>query len=131
MSEIGTKPATSVRQPDDSDSCACKVEDLALALKLLLSRDVNAIQNKETAMKKMFKVLCPITKKDGSTYWMRVGTGFPNKDDSVNLYLDVLPANQKLQLREMDEEDLRVKDGGGRRPSRPQSLGDSADSLPF
>jgi hypothetical protein len=58
-------------------------------------------------MKKMFKVLSPITKKDGSTFWMRVGTGFPNKDDSVNVYLDVFPKDGKLQLREMDERDLR------------------------
>ena len=84
----------------------------------------------------MFKILCPIERKDGSTYWMRVGTGFPNKDDSVNLYLDVLPANQKLQLREMDEEDLREKDGRGKRPearaARPGTPGlATADGLPF
>jgi hypothetical protein len=67
-------------------------------------------------MKKMFKVLSPIVKKDGSTFWMRVGTGFPNKDDSVNVYLDVFPKDGKLQLREFDERDTRDKwksDGGG------------------
>ena len=52
-------------------------------------------------MKKMFKVLSPILKKDGTTFWMRVGTGFSNKDDSVNLYLDVLPKDGKLQMREL------------------------------
>jgi hypothetical protein len=60
-------------------------------------------------MKKMFKVLSPIVKKDGSTFWMRVGTGFPNKDDSVNVYLDVFPKDGKLQLREFDERDTRDK----------------------
>ena len=65
-------------------------------------------------VKKMFKILCPIERKDGKTHWMRVGTGFPNKDDSVNLYLDVLPANLKLQLRELTEEDLRDRDGRAR-----------------
>ena len=67
-------------------------------------------------MKKMFKVLSPIVKKDGSTFWMRVGTGFPNKDDSVNVYLDVFPKDGKLQLREFDERDTRDKwksEGGG------------------
>ncbi len=65
-------------------------------------------------MKKMFKVLSPILKKDGTTFWMRVGTGFSNKDDSVNLYLDVLPKDGKLQMRELDERDLRAppKSGG-------------------
>lgn len=64
---------------------------------------------------RMFKVVCPIARKDGSTFWMRVGTGFPNKDQSINLYLDVLPVNLKLQIRELDEEDLsprRRRDDG-------------------
>ncbi len=64
---------------------------------------------------RIFKVITPIEKKDGGTYWMRIGTGYPNKDQSINLYLDALPINQKLQLREMDEEDLaprgRKRDG--------------------
>lgn len=68
-------------------------------------------------MKKMFKVLSPIVKKDGSTFWMRVGTGFPNKDDSVNVYLDVFPKDGKLQLREFDERDMQggkwKSEGGG------------------
>lgn len=68
-------------------------------------------------MKKMFKVLSPIVKKDGSTFWMRVGTGFPNKDDSVNVYLDVFPKDGKLQLREFDERELQggkwKGEGGG------------------
>lgn len=75
-------------------------------------------------MKKMFKVLSPITKKDGTTFWMRVGTGFPNKDDSVNVYLDVFPKDGKLQLREMDERDLRE------RPAPRASSGES-EPLPF
>ncbi|MEZ4403904.1 MAG: hypothetical protein R3B06_28025 [Kofleriaceae bacterium] len=76
----------------------------------------------------MFKVLCPVERKDGSTYWMRVGTGFPNKDQSINLYLDALPANQKLQLREMDEEDLQVRGGKRRDDGAPAR---SRDELPF
>src|SRR5262245_26926533 len=61
--------------------------------------------------KRMFKVICPIEKRGGGTYWMRMGTGFTNKDDSINIYLDALPKNFQLQLREMDEEDLRRRDG--------------------
>lgn len=64
---------------------------------------------------RMFKVIAPIEKKDGSTFWMRVGTGFPNKDQSINLYLDAMPFNHTLQIREMDEDDLtprsRKRDG--------------------
>lgn len=76
---------------------------------------------------RMFKVMCPIERKDGSTFWMRVGTGFPNKDLSINLYLDALPTNQKLQLREMDEEDLAPK-GRRREDGAPPR---TRDELPF
>jgi len=62
--------------------------------------------------KKMFKVLAMLPKKGagGGTYWARVGTGFTNRDNSVNIYLDLIPKNFELQLREYDEEDLRKRD---------------------
>ena len=63
---------------------------------------------------KMFKVLSPIEKKGGGTYWMRCGTGFENKDGSYNMYLDAFPKNFQLQLREMDEDDLTRSDGSRR-----------------
>lgn len=79
---------------------------------------------------RMFKVLCPIERKDGSTHWMRIGSGFPNKDQSVNIYLDVLPVNLKLQLRELDEEDLqpRAKRGSAASGEAPSRQG---EALPF
>jgi hypothetical protein len=84
--------------------------------------------------KKMFKVLCPIERKDGSTFWMRVGIAFPNRDQSINLYLDALPFNQKLQVREMDEDDLREREGKRRDAGRPSATTASAaadKNLPF
>ena len=74
--------------------------------------------------KKMFKVITPIEKADGKgKYWMRLGTAFTNKDESINVYLDAIPVNQKewtLQLREMDEEDFKKKDGTfAARPTLP------------
>ena len=88
--------------------------------------------------RKIFKVLCPIERKDGSTHWLRVGSAFPNRDDSINLYLDVLPSNLKLQIRELDEDDLRSKDGGDK-PRRQNARADNPfppapalkDELPF
>jgi hypothetical protein len=74
--------------------------------------------------KKMFKVLTAIEKRDGGTFWMRVGSAFTNRDNSVNIYLDVLPKNFQFQLRELDEEDLRRRD-----PQRNGS-GESAPSAP-
>lgn len=50
--------------------------------------------------RKRFDVLQPIERRNGSTYWMRLGTGFENIDGSVNIFLDALPINSKLQVRE-------------------------------
>ena len=36
----------------------------------------------------------------GPTVWVRAGNGFVNKDASVNLWLDVLPLEGQLHIRE-------------------------------
>ena len=64
------------------------------------------------APRRSYKVLAVIQRHDGQGEWMmRVGSAFQNRDDSINLYLDVLPlagANGKvrLQIRELDATDL-------------------------
>lgn len=62
--------------------------------------------------KKQFKLLAIIPKKDGSTYWMRCGSAFTNKDDSINIYMDALPRGNewKFQLRELTEEDFKKRE---------------------
>jgi hypothetical protein len=72
----------------------------------------------------MYKVLTAVEKHSGGTYWMRVGTGFTNKDNSVNIYLDAMPKTFQFQLRELDEEDLRRRDG-----SRGESASGSGESV--
>jgi len=32
--------------------------------------------------------------------WTRIGTAFDNRDGSLNIFLDALPVNGKLQVRE-------------------------------
>lgn len=63
--------------------------------------------------KRMFKVISPMEKRDGSKWWMRMGTAYVNKDNSINVYLDAMPLNQKdgvtLQLRELTEDELRER----------------------
>lgn len=60
--------------------------------------------------RKMFKVLCPMESRTGHKWWMRMGSAFTNKDNSINLYLDAMPTKPgaTLQLREMTEEDMRI-----------------------
>jgi hypothetical protein len=63
----------------------------------------------------MFKVVSPIAKDDGGTYWLRCGTGFVNKDNSINVYLDAIPCRNKqgegvkLQLREFTDEEIKER----------------------
>lgn len=57
--------------------------------------------------KRMFKILGRVPKANGASYLMRVGTGWGNRDNSINIKLDALPVSGELHLREMDEEEMR------------------------
>ena len=85
--------------------------------------------------KRSFKVLSPIEKRDGGTFWMRVGSAYINKDESINVYLDAMPKNFQLQLRELTEEDLarRAQYAEQRATQRPGApfASTAADQLPF
>ena len=96
--------------------------------------------------KRRFKVITPIDKRDGGKYWMRVGSGFTNKDDSINLYLDAFPVaygkELTLQVREMTDEDFRRGERGERRTFSPavpgaapgamsNSSSAASDAVPF
>ncbi len=43
-----------------------------------------------------------IVEQDEKALWRRVGSGFVNRDGSYNLYLDALPVNGRLHMREVD-----------------------------
>jgi len=41
--------------------------------------------------------------RSGATVWVRAGNAYVNKDGSMNIYLDVLPLNGTLHIRETQE----------------------------
>src|SRR6267378_2547976 len=45
-----------------------------------------------------------VVEKGGKRYWNRVGSAFHNRDGSMNIYLDALPRDGKIQIREDDRE---------------------------
>lgn len=53
---------------------------------------------------KRYTVFAIRTNKQGETIWTRAGVAFVNRDDSMNLYLDVLPMEGKLHVREVPKE---------------------------
>ncbi len=52
---------------------------------------------------KKWRVLSPVVGRDGKTYFRQMGIAHQNQDVSINLYLDGLPVNGKLQMRPWDE----------------------------
>jgi hypothetical protein len=80
----------------------------------------------------MFKVISPIEKKGGGKFWMRLGSAFVNRDDSINVYLDAVPKNLEFQLRELTEEELSRKSsyGDSHAKALPPAGGD-ANQIPF
>jgi len=91
-------------------------------------------------MAKMYKVISAVEKDGKTKFWMRLGTAFLNRDNSINVKLDAFPKSMQLQIRELDEEDLRGGGDGARRRRRgegelalPMPAVDSATSadVPF
>ncbi|HEY4175287.1 MAG TPA: hypothetical protein VGM90_00575 [Kofleriaceae bacterium] len=79
-----------------------------------------------------FKILAIVPKLDGKgEFFTKVGIGFRNKDQSINLFLETLPLQSlngkpvKLQIREWDERDERPRENF-RSPSRDVVAGDYA-----
>jgi len=97
---------------------------------------MEALMQPEKSPGKKMKVVCPVERKDGKTRWVGCGVGFINRDASINLYLDVLPVNGKLQLREWDDSPppWERRDGGGHTSANGGGHGGSRDrvySLPM
>lgn len=63
--------------------------------------------------------------RDGkaSATWIRAGSAFVNRDGSMNVYLDVLPIEGRLHVREAAER----RDGAG--PARPTSAAEEGTPL--
>jgi hypothetical protein len=45
-----------------------------------------------------------IVERGGRRFWNRVGSAFHNRDGSMNIFLDSLPRDGKIQIREDDRE---------------------------
>ncbi len=54
------------------------------------------------------KAVYTIVERPGSEkkYWVRIGSAFVNRDQSLNVKLDAVPVNGTIHIRELDEEEL-------------------------
>lgn len=49
-----------------------------------------------------------VERKDGKSYWVRVGAGFVNRDGSITVKLDAVPVNGVLQVRDWEPPEVRA-----------------------
>lgn len=52
--------------------------------------------------KRKYKVAYAVVEreKDGKSFWTKVGAAFPNRDGSLSVWLDAMPINGKIQIRD-------------------------------
>jgi hypothetical protein len=80
-----------------------------------------------------WKVLCPVEGRNNKTRWIWIGRAYRNRDGSTNVYLDALPSNSRLQLREWEEDEARPSNGSNGSNNRPhtQMALDAPSDIPF
>ncbi len=93
--------------------------------------------------KKIYKVLAAVPRHDGAgEWWMKVGSGFGNRDDSMTIYLDAIPTHGngkslRLVIRPLDARDLerreayRAGNTGGRSADGSASSSAASEASPF
>ena len=78
------------------------------------------MDDKSSSGKKQ-RIVYQIIEKPGrdKAVWMRLGVAYVNQDQSINVYLDAIPYERKLQIR---EEELRPRQPSNeaRRPAAPE-----------
>ncbi len=50
-----------------------------------------------------------VVERNGKAFWSKLGRGYLNADKWINVFLDALPTNGKLQIRAEMPLDARVK----------------------
>lgn len=87
--------------------------------------------------KKQFKILAEVPRYDGNgTFLLKIGSGFENKDLSINGFLESIPIAAigpkgiKLHIRELDARDLEKREAY-RTAATGRSVEPSAASEPL
>ena len=51
---------------------------------------------------KRWKAVYTIVERAGKKFWIRIGTAWVNRDESLNVRLDAAPTNDQLHIRDAD-----------------------------
>ncbi|QQR81822.1 MAG: hypothetical protein IPJ69_06980 [Deltaproteobacteria bacterium] len=74
----------------------------------IMLKDVFAISDREVAG------------EPGKNRWTRVGVGFVNRDSSINIVLDAIPVNGRLQIRDRQKRETINPAIKSQRPFTPK-----------
>ncbi|HLK37649.1 MAG TPA: hypothetical protein VKU41_12905 [Polyangiaceae bacterium] len=83
----------------------------------------------EEQPRNMKAVYTIVERGQGKSHWVRVGVGFTNQDGSLNLRLDAIPVNGRLQVREWEAYDRRPDATDAPARARPKPRDAAADPL--
>jgi hypothetical protein len=86
------------------------------------------MDDKSTGKKQ--RIVYQIIEKPGfkKAHWMKVGNAHVNQDQSINIYLDAIPYERKLQIREEDVRPRHASDDN-REPAALQPTFDLGRSI--
>ncbi|HPW46038.1 MAG TPA: hypothetical protein PKU96_06705 [bacterium] len=48
--------------------------------------------------------------KEGKSRWVKIGSAYGNKDGSINVILDALPCDGKVQIREKRKTEVKTSE---------------------
>jgi hypothetical protein len=83
----------------------------------------SALPDGERKWKAVYTIVEPDRSKGhGKTLWVRIGTAFVNRDQSLNVRLDAMPINATMHIRDYEPRDEtrgRRDDSSGAAPAAP------------
>lgn len=72
-----------------------------------------ASEERQHMDKSKMKICYCVTKRNGRTFWNRIGVAFLNNDGSLNVKLEAIPVNGEIQIRDympVDRDEPRPED---------------------
>lgn len=84
-------------------SLAPEVSEVAPAPRRRAARPAFTAERPPPDGPRIWRPVYTIVERTGRSHWVRIGTAFVNRDQSLNVLLDAVPVNGQLHIREPSE----------------------------
>lgn len=91
-----------------------------------LTRNGGVVENRDNKRFAVFSVKDITEGETKKTVWVRAGAAWKNRDGSLNIYLDVLPLEGKLHVREAIEDRRQAPTFGGTNVNKANNNNDAS-----